>query len=94
MAVGILTLDIQLSGSLTLKEKRSRLKPLLHRIRREFNVSIAETGYLDKRTEAIITAAMVSNDSKYIQTMLNHLIGFIKINYSNLEIVSDSIQFI
>jgi uncharacterized protein YlxP (DUF503 family) len=94
MAVGILTLDIQLSGSLTLKEKRSRLKPLLHRVRREFNVSIAETDYQDKRTEAIITPANVSNDSKYIQTTLNHVIGFIKDQHSNLEIVSDSIELI
>ncbi len=94
MAVGVLTLDIQITGCLTLKEKRSRLKPLIYRIHREFNVSIAETDYQDRRAEAVITASMVSNDSRYVQTTLNHVIGFIKDHYSNLEIVSDSIELI
>ena len=94
MAVGILTLYIQIPGCLTLKEKRSRMKPLIHRIHCEFNVSISETDYQDKRAEAIITAVMVSNDSKYVQTTVNHVIGFIKKHYPNMEIVSDSIELI
>jgi uncharacterized protein YlxP (DUF503 family) len=94
MAVGILTLDIQIPGCLTLKEKRSQVKPLLYRIHREFNVSIAETDYHDKRAEAIITAVIVSKDSKYVQTMLNHVIGFVKDHYSNFEIVNNSIELI
>jgi len=94
MAVGILTLDIQIIGCFTLKEKRSRLKPLLYRIHREFNVSMAETDFQDRRAEAIITAAMVSSDSKYVQTTLNHVIGFIEDHFSDLEIVSESIELI
>lgn len=94
MAVGVLTLVIQITGCLTLKEKRSQLKPLIYRIHREFNVSIAETDYQDKRAETVITATMVSNDAKYVQTTLNHVIAFIKDHYSNLEIVSDSIELI
>jgi uncharacterized protein YlxP (DUF503 family) len=41
MSIGILTLEIQLPGCKSLKEKRSRLKPLIARLHREFNVSVA-----------------------------------------------------
>lgn len=92
MAIGILTLDIQIPGCLTLKEKRSHVKPLLYRLHREFNVSIAETDYCNRKSEAIITVVMVSSDSKYLQSMLNHVVGFIKHHYSNLEIVGNSIE--
>ncbi|OQY29775.1 MAG: hypothetical protein B6243_10930, partial [Anaerolineaceae bacterium 4572_5.2] len=39
MSLGLLTLHIQISGCSSLKEKRGRLKPLLARLHREFNVS-------------------------------------------------------
>ncbi|MCH7481016.1 MAG: DUF503 family protein, partial [Chloroflexi bacterium] len=39
MVVGILKLHIHLAGCSSLKEKRGRLKPLLTRLRREFNIS-------------------------------------------------------
>lgn len=94
MAVGILSLEIQIPGCLTLKEKRSQLKPLLHRIHREFNISISETNLQDKRSYAIITAAMVSNDSKHVHATFNHVIGFIEDHFSNLEIVKNSIEII
>jgi uncharacterized protein len=94
MAVGLLTLSIQIPGCQTLKDKRSQLKPLLHRIHCEFNVSISETDYHDKRAEAIITAAMASNDPKYLQNTFYKLIAFIKHHYPNLEIVRDSIELL
>jgi len=42
--IGTLTFHLHLPGCASLKEKRSRLKPLLARLHRQFNVSTAEMG--------------------------------------------------
>ncbi|MCJ7708279.1 MAG: DUF503 domain-containing protein, partial [Anaerolineales bacterium] len=44
MHVGALTLELRLPGCSSLKQKRSRLKPLLAALHREFNLSAAEIG--------------------------------------------------
>jgi uncharacterized protein YlxP (DUF503 family) len=94
MAVGILTIHLFIPGCASLKEKRSHLKPFLHRVHLEFNVSIAETDYQDKWTESMITVTNVSNDSKINQAELNHVINYIKNNFHDLEIIRDSIEII
>jgi uncharacterized protein YlxP (DUF503 family) len=42
MSLGLLTIHLHLPGCASLKEKRGRLKPLLTRLHREFNISAAE----------------------------------------------------
>ena len=37
-----LSLHLHLPGCASLKEKRGRIKPLMARLRREFNLSVAE----------------------------------------------------
>ena len=45
--IGILTLHLQLPGCASLKEKRGRLKPLLARLHRKFNIPAAEMDLRD-----------------------------------------------
>ena len=40
--VAILTIHLHLPGCASLKEKRELIKPLMVRLRREFNISVAE----------------------------------------------------
>jgi Protein of unknown function (DUF503) len=54
MSIGVLTLQLQLPGCKSLKEKRSRLKPLIARLHREFNISVAEVSHQDIWDEATI----------------------------------------
>jgi uncharacterized protein YlxP (DUF503 family) len=67
MPVGILTVHLQLPGSSSLKEKRGRLKPLLARLQRQFNLSAAEMDRLDAWDEAVIASPVVGNDSVHVQ---------------------------
>ena len=67
MSIGILTLEIHLPGCMSLKEKRSRLKPLLARLHREFNISAAEVDRNDSWQETILACALVSNDPNHTQ---------------------------
>ena len=60
-------MDIIIPGSNNLKEKRSTIKSLKETVRKRFNVSIAETGKLDKWSRSEISISKVSNESKLIR---------------------------
>ena len=42
--MGLLTIELYVPGITSLKEKRGVVKPLIARLRKEFNVSVAEVG--------------------------------------------------
>ena len=77
MFVGTLQIDLYLPGSLSLKEKRFILQSLKSRLRNKFNVSVAEVDYHDKWQRTVIACAVVSNEKKHIDTMLNNIFQFI-----------------
>lgn len=61
-AIGILTLEIHVEHSHSLKEKRHVVKSLKDRLRERFNVSVAEIDFLDSWQNSVIAAVTVSND--------------------------------
>ena len=60
--LGILTLEIYVESSHSLKEKRHVIKSLKDRLRQRFNVSVAEIGHLDSWQASVVVAVTVSND--------------------------------
>ncbi|MFO7568895.1 MAG: DUF503 domain-containing protein [Smithellaceae bacterium] len=72
---GIIRLRIEPSGSL--KDKRSVLNKIIKRVQNEFNVSIAQTGDLDDRRFAQLGFALAGNESRYINSKVDHLLRFI-----------------
>jgi uncharacterized protein YlxP (DUF503 family) len=63
MAIGLLTLELYLPMTDSLKEKRGILKPLIARLRRNFNVSVCEAEAQDTLTRAVIQVVCVSQNS-------------------------------
>ncbi len=94
MSIGLLTLHLLLPGCTSLKDKRSRIKPVLARLHREFNVSAAEVDLLDKWQEAVLVCAMVSNDHGYTQRALATVKDFFSAHWPDLEILDDHIELI
>jgi uncharacterized protein len=92
MHVGILRLTVEFPGCASLKEKRSRLKPLLARLRREFNVSVAEVERQDAWQEAVIACALVSNAEGHIQRALQAVIDWIDNNWPDASLIDDHIE--
>ncbi|MDI6829652.1 MAG: DUF503 domain-containing protein [Armatimonadota bacterium] len=78
MIVGILTIDLLVVGSNSLKEKRHVVRSLLDNIRNKFNVSAAELDSLDSRRRAVIGVACISNDKAIANTMLNRALGLVE----------------
>lgn len=94
MSVGVLTLQIQLPGCKSLKEKRSRLKPLITRLHREFNLSVAEQAQQDVWDEATIGCAMISNEHQFLESSLQTVIHWLNKNWPDIYLVDDHIEII
>lgn len=94
MSIGILTLHIQLPGCASLKEKRSRIKPLITRLHREFNISIAEVDYQDSWNNSLLTCALVSNDSGFTQRALRKVVQWIESNWPDVDLVDDQLELL
>jgi uncharacterized protein YlxP (DUF503 family) len=94
MAVGVLTLQLQIPGCASLKEKRSRLKPFIARLHREFNISVAEVDSQDIWQQAVIACAMVSNDHVHIERALQHIAHWIEATWPDIIIFSEEIEII
>lgn len=60
--IGVLTLEIYVAESHSLKEKRHVVKSLKDRLRDRFNVSVAEIDHLDSWHSSVIAVVTVAND--------------------------------
>jgi len=78
MVIGILTIELDIPGNNSLKEKRRVIKSLIGRVKSRFNVSIAEVGENDKYRRAELGMSVVSNEKAHANTMLDHVADFIR----------------
>ncbi len=69
-AIGVLTLEIHVEHSHSLKEKRHVVKSLKDRLRERFNVSVAEIDHLDSWQNSVIAAVTVSGDRVHAEQVL------------------------
>ena len=63
MVVKLLTIDLHFPGRSSLKEKRFVLSSLKSKLRRQFNVAVAEVDYHDKWQRAKLAAVTVGVDA-------------------------------
>lgn len=92
MSLGLLTLQIHMPGCSSLKEKRSRLKPFLARLHREFNISAAEIDRQDAWQEAVLGCALVSNDPGHTQRALQEVTRWVEQNWPDVSLIEDKIE--
>ena len=81
-----LTIHLHLPACVSLKEKRGRIKPLIARLRREFNVSVAEMDLQDKWDEAIIVCAMIGNDHAFLQSALGNVAKWVEGHWTDGDV--------
>lgn len=70
-SIGVLTLEILVEHSHSLKEKRSVVKGLKDRLHERFNVAVAEVDHLDSRQASVLAAVTISNDRVHAEQVLN-----------------------
>jgi len=69
-AVGVLTLELRLEQSHSLKDKRHVVESLKMRLRGKFNVAVAEIDYQDLWQRAAVAAVTVSSDRVHAEKVL------------------------
>lgn len=70
MVVGVGVWDLHLPGCHSLKEKRGVVRPVVSRLRRTLNVSVAETGQQDQWQRAELACATVAGDRVGVERVL------------------------
>jgi uncharacterized protein len=68
--IGVLTLELRLGNSHSLKDKRQVVKGLKERLRNKFNVAVAEIDYHDLWQRAAVAAVTVAPDHGHAQRVL------------------------
>jgi uncharacterized protein YlxP (DUF503 family) len=74
-AIGVLTLELRIEHAHSLKEKRHVVKSLKDRLRRKFNISIAEIDDMDLHNSAVLAVATVSSSRPFAQKVLQAVEG-------------------
>ncbi len=78
MHIGALTVEIDIPGSESLKDKRQVVRSLITRIRDKINVSAAEVGELDKWQRATLAFVVVSNEQAHADQVLEKVTHMIE----------------
>ena len=92
--VAVARLGFDTSQALTLKEKRSFRRKIIQRVRNKFPVAIAEIESNDHHSHLILGLAVVSNDIRHAESMIDKIIGFIEhiyivpLEYREREIIN------
>jgi uncharacterized protein YlxP (DUF503 family) len=68
--IGVLTLELRLENSHSLKEKRHVVQSLKDRLRNKFNVAVAEIDHQDLWQRAAVAAVTVSSDHVHAEKVL------------------------
>jgi hypothetical protein len=69
--VAVLTLELRLENSHSLKDKRHVVKSLKDRLRGKFNVAVAEVDHQDLWQRAAIAAVTVASDHVHAERVLH-----------------------
>lgn len=69
-SIGVLTLEMRLNNSHSLKDKRHVVQSLKERLRHKFNVAVAEIDCQDLWQRAVVAAVTVSSDHGHAAVVL------------------------
>lgn len=89
MFVATLTLELRIPGCHSLKQKRSRIKSLIARLHREFNISVAEIDHNNNHQRALIACAAVSNDAQHSRKVLARIPAWIEKNRPDFQLIDE-----
>jgi uncharacterized protein YlxP (DUF503 family) len=92
--IAALTIHLHLPTCASLKEKRGRIKPLIARLHREFNVSVAEMDLQDKWQEAVIVCAVVGNEHRHLESALQNVAKWIERNWPDGDVIKEKVEII
>lgn len=92
--IAVLTIHLHIPGCASLKEKRGIIKPFMNRLRREFNLSVAEMGAQDAWQDAVIACAMIGNGHAHLESALQAVMRWVQGNWPDGDVVETQVEFV
>ena len=92
--IATLSIHLHLPACSSLKEKRGYIKPLIARLHREFNVSVAEMDLQDIWQEAVIVCAMVGNERGHLESALQNVAKWVDGHWADGDVIEQKIQIV
>lgn len=74
MPVGLLTIELHIPDAQSLKDKRQVLRSLKDRLRRDFNVAVAELEHHDTWQRSVVGIVTISNEEKHLREVLQKVL--------------------
>ena len=93
MIVGLCTVELFISESQSLKDKRQVLHSLKDRLRGKFNLSVAEVGGQDLWQKAVLGIACVANEGGYVNQVIEQALNLIK-DVPTVEVVRTQLELL
>ncbi|HUC54193.1 MAG TPA: DUF503 domain-containing protein [Candidatus Cybelea sp.] len=75
MPVGLLTLELHIPDAQSLKDKRQVLRSLKDKLRRDFNVAVAELEHHEAWQRSVVGIVTISNEEKHVREMLEKVLN-------------------
>ncbi len=94
MVIGVATIELRIPMNDSLKGKRSVIKPIIARLRSEYNVSVAEVDDQDSWRSAVIGVACISSDKAYAHGLLMKVVESVERWRLDAELVDYEIELI
>lgn len=92
--IGVATVELYLPGNGSLKGKRAVVRPIITRLRNEFNVSVAEVAAQDLYQRAVIAITCVNSDADHVHSVLMKAIDTVERMRLDAEVVDYEIELI
>jgi uncharacterized protein YlxP (DUF503 family) len=92
--VGLLTLHLQFDHIISFKDKRHTIKPMINRLHRQFNISIAEVDHQDIWNSAALAVVFVSNDTTHVVQTMQNIVKFLQENFPNISQMDEKLEIL
>ena len=74
MPVGLLTLELHIPDAQSLKDKRQVIRSLKDKLRRQFNVAVAELDHHDLWQRSVVGVVTLSTEERHVQQSLQQVL--------------------
>jgi hypothetical protein len=92
VVIGVVVLYFAIPGCTSLKEKRGVIKPLIHKLHKDFNLSVVEVDQQDFWRETTIGCAAISNSRVMIEKIFQSAITYCQTHFPDLELLDQHIE--
>jgi hypothetical protein len=94
MSVGILTLTLYLPDCHSLKDKRRRIKPILARLHKEFNISVIEVDHHDVWQSCQLMVACAASEGRGAEKTLTQVLQFYESHWPDCPLTDENIEIL